>query len=207
MPGGTVEVIAANDKEDAPEPGPFVEGSRNKRAWDNESEREGKIIKARGPCSYMGCLELQGQESVHGSRAGTPSEHDVSATQGPPTEAAYEEHHLPLSHQLEQRPEQEDWTHGGRGSSQFTGIHRFIQRVKRPFWDWKGRTPCYSRCNLEQKQSRGPGIPSSPCPGGTPPDPISSIPEPKEKSVSLATAHLSRGLVESSPGSNLFITE
>ncbi len=41
----------------------------------------------------------------------------------------------------------------------------------------------YSLCNLEQKQSRGPGISPAPCPEGTPPDPLSPVSEPEVKSA------------------------
>lgn len=48
VPGGNVEVVAANDKEDAPEPGPAMSlwmGCRDKRAWGNETEGDRRIIK------------------------------------------------------------------------------------------------------------------------------------------------------------------
>lgn len=85
---------------------------------------------------------------------------------------------------------------------------RFIQRLRRPFRDWKGRTLYYSWCNPEQKQSRGPGISPAPLPKGDPDNILSLLSRSLKRSLpesqdSPTAAHHSRGPVESSPGSNL----
>lgn len=85
---------------------------------------------------------------------------------------------------------------------------RFIQRLRRPFRVWKGRILCYSWCNPEQKPRRGPGISPAPLPKGDPDDIPSLLSRSLKRCLpesqdSPTAAHLSRGPVESSPGSNL----
>lgn len=84
-------------------------------------------------------------------------------------------------------------------------------RVRRPFRDKTRRAPRYSRCNLEQKQSRGPGISPAPRPQKGPhhiPSLLSrslkwSLPE---SWASPSAARLSGRSCGSSPGFNLVQT-